>query len=96
MSTLAYGEIANHLPAPVALDQFKDYTAGVGSEESVLMYRALAQRVIAELPDKVAQFKAGKRGYLGLFCGRAMQLVQGHGDPRLISSAFYELLDGSD
>jgi len=55
--------------------------------------RALARQVLAGHPGQVAQYRAGKRGLLGFFVGRAMRASGGAGDPRLLRELLRELLD---
>jgi aspartyl-tRNA(Asn)/glutamyl-tRNA(Gln) amidotransferase subunit B len=38
---------------------------------------------IAKYPEKVSEYKAGKKGLIGLFMGEVMQLSKGQADPKL-------------
>ena len=40
-------------------------------------------QVIAKYPEKVAQYKGGKKGLIGLFMGEVMKLSKGQADPKL-------------
>ncbi len=40
------------------------------------------KKVIELYPDKVKEYKAGKEGMVGLFCGGAMKLTRGLADPK--------------
>ena len=40
-------------------------------------------QAIAKYPEKVAQYKGGKRGLIGLFMGEVMKLSKGQADPKL-------------
>jgi len=41
------------------------------------------KQVIAKYPKKVAEYKAGKEGLIGLFMGEVMKLSKGQADPKL-------------
>ena len=40
-------------------------------------------KAIAKYPEKVAQYKGGKKGLIGLFMGEVMKLSKGQADPKL-------------
>jgi len=61
------------------------------SDEAAL--REIAQRIIAEHPRQVEQYRAGKQGLLGFFVGRAMQASGGRANPRTLDALLRELLD---
>ena len=44
--------------------------------------QALIQEVLAEFPDKVEAYKAGKHGLLGMFMGQIMKRSKGKADPK--------------
>ena len=48
---------------------------------------------IAKYPDKVAEYKAGKKGLTGLFMGEVMKLSRGKADPKLASKLVQETLE---
>ena len=52
----------------------------------------LAEEVLLENPDKVKEFKSGKKGLLGLFMGELMKKSGGKADPKVASRIFSELL----
>jgi len=41
------------------------------------------KQAIAKYPDKVAEYKEGKKGLIGLFMGEVMKLSKGQADPKL-------------
>ena len=58
---------------------------------------ALGQFIIATLakyPEKVAEYKNGKKGLLGLFMGEVMKMSQGKADPKLTSQMLKKELEG--
>ena len=52
----------------------------------------VAARVIAENPDKVEAFRAGKVGLMGFFVGQGMRQTDGKADPQLLREALQRLL----
>jgi len=52
----------------------------------------LAKEVLLENPDKVKEYKFGKKGLLGLFMGELMKKSGGKADPKVASRIFSELL----
>ena len=59
-------------------------------EDSIV---ALAQDILAAWPDKVAAYKSGNKGMLGLFMGELMKKSGGKANPKLASSLIQSLLD---
>lgn len=52
------------------------------------------QSVLDKHPQKVAEFKKGKKGLIGFFVGEAMRLARGKADAKLITEKFTEKLRG--
>jgi aspartyl-tRNA(Asn)/glutamyl-tRNA(Gln) amidotransferase subunit B len=50
-------------------------------------------QAIAAYPDKVAEYKSGKKGLLGLFMGEVMKLSRGKADPKVASKMLADKLD---
>ncbi len=48
---------------------------------------------IAKFPDKVAEYKGGKKGILGLFMGEVMKLSKGKADPKIATKLLEEKLN---
>jgi aspartyl-tRNA(Asn)/glutamyl-tRNA(Gln) amidotransferase subunit B len=42
--------------------------------------------VIANMPDKVMQYKSGKKGLLGLFAGEVKKLSKGKADMQIVNT----------
>jgi aspartyl-tRNA(Asn)/glutamyl-tRNA(Gln) amidotransferase subunit B len=53
----------------------------------------IAQEVLNAWPDKVAAFKAGNKGLLGLFMGELMKKSQGKANPKTASGILNKLLE---
>ena len=41
--------------------------------------------VIANMPDKVAEYKKGKKGLIGLFVGEVKKISKGKADPKKVT-----------
>lgn len=52
----------------------------------------LIEQVLNNMPEKVAEYKAGKKGLMGLFVGEVMKLSKGKADPKLTSKLLNERL----
>lgn len=53
----------------------------------------LAKQVIANNPQKVAEYKSGKTGLLGMFMGELMKLSKGKADPKVGNALLKQLLE---
>ena len=53
------------------------------------------KQAIDKYPEKVKEYKAGKKGLVGLFMGEVMKLSQGKADPKLTNKLVKEMLDES-
>ena len=49
--------------------------------------------VVAKYPEKVAEYKKGKKGLIGLFMGEVMKLSKGNADPKLANQLVRETLE---
>lgn len=53
---------------------------------------AMVKKVVADNPDVVAQYKAGKDKLIGFFVGSVMKLTQGKGNPQIIQELLKKYL----
>ncbi|OUU01957.1 MAG: Asp-tRNA(Asn)/Glu-tRNA(Gln) amidotransferase GatCAB subunit B [Bacteroidetes bacterium MED-G17] len=53
----------------------------------------LIEEVLGQFPDKVAAYKSGKKGLMGLFVGQVMKKSQGKADPKETNKLLSEILD---
>lgn len=53
----------------------------------------LIDQVLAKYPEKVAEYKSGKKGLLGLFVGEVMKLSKGKADPKVTNKLVAQKLD---
>ena len=51
------------------------------------------EEAIKKYPEKVLEYKAGKKGLIGLFMGEVMKLSKGKADPKLANKLLREKLD---
>jgi aspartyl-tRNA(Asn)/glutamyl-tRNA(Gln) amidotransferase subunit B len=51
-----------------------------------------AEAALAKFPQKVTEYKNGKKGILGLFMGEVMKISQGKADPKLTTKILEDLL----
>jgi aspartyl-tRNA(Asn)/glutamyl-tRNA(Gln) amidotransferase subunit B len=54
----------------------------------------MIEEVIAKYPEKVEEYRAGKKGLLGLFVGEVMKLSKGKADPKITNQLVREKLEG--
>ena len=66
------------VPADVVKEQGLEQ---IGSTEEL---EVIIKEIIAQNPDSVAQYKAGKEKLFGFFVGQAMQKTKGKGNPKII------------
>jgi aspartyl-tRNA(Asn)/glutamyl-tRNA(Gln) amidotransferase subunit B len=53
----------------------------------------LIQEALGKYPDKVAEYKSGKVGLIGLFMGEVMKLSKGKADPKVANELVKKALD---
>ncbi len=52
----------------------------------------LIEEVLNNMPQKVAEYKKGKKGLIGLFVGEVMKKSNGKADPKLLNQLVTEKL----
>ncbi|GIW23906.1 glutamine--tRNA ligase/YqeY domain fusion protein [Meiothermus sp.] len=57
---------------------------GLKQVSDVATLAAIIDRILAENPDKVSAYRAGKTGLLGFFVGQVMRETQGQANPQLV------------
>jgi aspartyl-tRNA(Asn)/glutamyl-tRNA(Gln) amidotransferase subunit B len=53
----------------------------------------LIDQVLAKYPEKVAEYRSGRVGLLGLFVGEVMKLSKGKADPKVTNKLVAQKLD---
>jgi aspartyl-tRNA(Asn)/glutamyl-tRNA(Gln) amidotransferase subunit B len=61
-----------------------------GDESQILEWVRLAME---KMPDKVLEYKKGKKGLLGLFVGEVKRISNGKADPQLTNQLLLQKLD---
>lgn len=61
------------------------------SDENALL--DWAKEALAKYPEKVEEYKSGKKGLIGLFMGEVMKISKGKADPKLATQMLNELLN---
>ena len=51
------------------------------------------QKVLSAMPDKVEEYKKGKKGLIGLFVGEVKKISKGKADPQKTTSILNECLN---
>lgn len=51
------------------------------------------QKVLSAMPDKVEEYKKGKKGLIGLFVGEVKKISKGKADPQKTTSILNEYLN---
>ena len=54
---------------------------------------AWVDQALAKMPDKVSEYKKGKKGLIGLFVGEVKKISKGKADPRLTNQLLMEKLE---
>lgn len=91
--------IATQKIFPILLDQPNGHPESIAKENDWIQESdtdALKEHVLAALamyPDKVEEYKNGKKGVMGLFMGEVMKRSQGKADPKVTSQILRETLE---
>ena len=51
------------------------------------------EKVIASMPEKVTEYKKGKKGLIGLFVGEVKKISKGKADPKIVTQILEEILN---
>ncbi len=96
----------NTISGKIAKEVFEAMWNGEGSADDIIEKRGLKQitdtgaieteidRVIAENPQQVEQFRAGKEKLLGFFVGQVMKATQGKANPAQLNELLKKKLSG--
>ena len=55
--------------------------------------QSFVQQALEKYPEKVAEYKKGKKGLIGLFMGEVMKLSRGKADPKIANQLVREALE---
>lgn len=81
--------ISNPSKTPEAIATELDLIQNSNSNE----IQALVEQAVNKFPDKIAEYRNGKVGLLGLFVGEVMKLSKGKADPKVVNQLVKEQLD---
>ncbi len=73
---------------PVSLATELDLLQEAGQDD----IRQWVTEVLASMPDKVAEYRKGKKGLIGLFMGEVKKISRGKADPRKTNDLLIEAL----
>ncbi len=65
----------------------------LGQESDAATLQDLVEKALQKYPEKVAEYRSGKKGILGLFMGEVMKLSNGKADPKLASQMVKDKLE---
>jgi aspartyl-tRNA(Asn)/glutamyl-tRNA(Gln) amidotransferase subunit B len=82
---LIKGENADALQVATELNLLQNSDTGEVS--------AWVEEVLAKMPDKVTEYKKGKKGLMGLFVGEVKKISKGKADPKLTNKLLLEKLE---
>jgi aspartyl-tRNA(Asn)/glutamyl-tRNA(Gln) amidotransferase subunit B len=84
-----FGEMLNSNDAPEAIAKANNWI----QESDSNALQEWVDAAIAKHPEKVAEYKGGKKGLIGLFMGDVMKLSRGKADPKLANQMLREALE---
>ena len=61
------------------------------SDEGALL--AIVKEAVAKYPAKIAEYKSGKTGLVGLFMGEVMKMSKGKADPKIANELVTKVLN---
>ncbi len=91
--------VASQKVFPLLIDQLDKTAKQIAEENNWIQdsnedaIAGFVKQAIAKYPEKVAEYKAGKKGLMGLFMGEVMKLSQGKADPKAASKALAKELN---
>ena len=97
---LNFSTAANKLLPVMLKDSSKD-PVSLANELNVLQVsdsgdlEAWADEVLRKMPDKVSEFRKGKKGLIGLFVGEVKKISAGKADPKLTTDILLQKLNQS-
>ena len=74
---------------PVALANQWDLIQDAGEDE----VNKWVQQVLSAMPDKVEEYRKGKKGLIGLFVGEVKKISKGKADPKTTTARLTEILN---
>jgi aspartyl-tRNA(Asn)/glutamyl-tRNA(Gln) amidotransferase subunit B len=81
--------LADELTDPVALANKLDLIQDAGEDE----ISGWVKQVLESMPDKVEEYRKGKKGLIGLFVGEVKKISKGKADPKMTTAKLNEVLN---
>jgi aspartyl-tRNA(Asn)/glutamyl-tRNA(Gln) amidotransferase subunit B len=81
--------ILNTTKSPILIAEENNWIQ-VSDEGSI---ESIAREVISRFPEKVAEYKNGKKGLIGMFMGEVMKASKSKADPKVASSIVAKILE---
>jgi aspartyl-tRNA(Asn)/glutamyl-tRNA(Gln) amidotransferase subunit B len=66
---------------------------GLMQQSDANALQGIVDEVLADWPDKVAEYQSGKKGLIGLFMGEVMKRSRGSADPKIATELLRRQLD---
>lgn len=91
--------VAGQQVFPVLMTQQKASVLAIAQELNVLIESSdsdvanFIEQALSTFPDKVTEYKSGKKGVLGLFMGEIMKLSKGKIDPKQVNTLLLKRLE---
>lgn len=86
---------------PIMLQQPQSSPAAIAEKENLLqqsddgMIGELVDEILLRMPDKINEYRKGKKGLMGLFMGEVMKLSGGKADPKITTRILNEKLNSN-
>jgi len=83
---------------PVLMQEHHKTAMDIAAELNLLQVsdsnelQSWVDEVISRMPDKVSEYKKGKKGLIGLFVGEVKKMSKGKADPKIVTSLLEEKL----
>jgi len=88
-STKLFNELLKHpQKEPAEIAEEKNWSLDTNTDN----IEQLIEQVLNKFPEKVREFKKGKKGLMGLFIGEVMKLSNGKADPKITNDILSEKL----
>ena len=78
-------------PGKLPADVIRELNLLQTTDESAV--QAWVEAVLQKMPDKVSEYRKGKKGLMGLFVGEVKRISKGKADPRLVNDLLNEKLN---
>jgi aspartyl-tRNA(Asn)/glutamyl-tRNA(Gln) amidotransferase subunit B len=92
--TMAYQQVF-----PVMLEKLNASVASIAKDLNLVIesntdaLKTLIQQIAGKYPDKVKEYRKGKKGLLGMFMGELMKETKGKADPKIATNLLKEVLE---